>query len=328
LLTDNRDLAALSYSARLVELADVDVDKLAPLRPVGAVVGSLRPELAREMGLSASTRVFSGVNDTQAAAVGTATFRGCGALNLGTTSQVLAHMVEKKSDLEHALISMPSAIAGRYMVMAENGLGGKPLDHFLRTVVFASDELAGHGTQDMFAGIESAVASVAPGSDGLLFLPWLTGVQAPDSHAATRGGFLNLSLHTTRAHMVRSILEGVALNMRWVLPSVQAFVAQEFDELLFSGGAATSDAWSQILADVTGKPVAQLSEPAYVNNRAIAFLAFVALGEQGLDDIGRFCRIRRRYEPQRESVGTYDKLFTQFVAAFESNRGIFEALNG
>ena len=82
--------------------------------------------------------------------------------------------------------------------------------------------------------------------------------------------------------MLRAILEGVAFNMRWVLPAVESFVEQRFDELLFSGGGAMSDAWSQIMADVMDRPVAQLADSRYVNNRGTAFLAFVELGVLGL----------------------------------------------
>jgi xylulokinase len=329
LLTDNRDVTVSTYSQRLIDLSGADASKLPALRPVGSRAGTLRPEVAAELGLAPTTPVFSGVNDTQAATIGTGTFHGThGAINVGTTTQVLAHVGSKKSDLVHALISMPSPLAGRYMVMAENGLGGKPLEHFLRNIAFASDALANHAGAEVFAGVDAAAATVPPGSDGLLFLPWLTGVQAPDSHAATRGGFLNLSLQTTRAHMVRAILEGVAFNMRWVLPAVEEFVEQRFDELLFSGGGAMSDAWSQIMADVMDRPVAQLADSRHVNNRGTAFLAFVELGVLQLSDIGKLCRIKRRYDPRPEHRALYDKLFTQFVAAFEQNRPIFEALNG
>ena len=329
LLTDNRDLSRCEYDARLIELAGVDASKLPDLIPVDARPGTLCAEVAAELGLPRSTPVFAGVNDTQAVAIGTGTFRGThGAINIGTTSQVVAHVGGKKSDLANALVSMPSPIAGRHMVMAENGLGGKPLDHFLRNVAFATDALADHATAEPLAGLERAVDSVPPGSAGLMFLPWLTGAQAPDSNPNARGGFLNLSLHTTRAHMVRAILEGVAFNMRWVLPAVEAFVEQRFDELLFAGGGAGSDAWSQIMADVMARPVAQLADARFVNNRATAFLAFVELGALGLDDIGKLCRIKQRYEPRQEHRAMYDAMFAQFVAAFEQNRPIFEALNG
>jgi len=172
------------------------------------------------------------------------------------------------------------------------------------------------------------VNSVPPGSDGLLFLPWLTGAQAPESDPLARGGFLNLTLPSTRAHMVRAILEGVAFNMRWVLPAVEDFAEQRFDELLFAGGGAVSDAWSQIMADVLDRPVAQLADARYVNNRATAFLAFVELGVLGLDDIGKLCRIKRRYAPRAAHRAMYDAHFSQFIAAFAQNRPIFAALNG
>jgi len=329
LLTDNRNLAARDYDAELLSMSGVDREKLPDLLPVNAIAGTLRAELAAELDLSPETRVFSGVNDTQAVSVGAATFQGShGGINIGTTSQVLAHVGSKKSDLANGILSMPSPIAGRYMVMAENGLGAKTLDHFLRNIAFASDALANHAAAEPFGGLDQAVAAAPPGSGGLLFLPWLSGAQAPEQDANARGGFLNLSLQTTRTHMVRAILEGVSYNLRWLLPAVESFVEKQFDELLFSGGGAVSDEWSQVMADVMHRPVAQLADARHVNNRATAFLAFVELGILGLDDIGKLCRIKRRYQPQSQHREMYDKLFTQFLAAFQQNRPIFEALNG
>jgi xylulokinase len=329
LLTDNRNLAAREYDAELLSLSGVDREKLPDLLPVNAIAGTLRADLAAELDLPAATKVFSGVNDTQAVSVGAATFQGShGGINIGTTSQVLAHVGSKKSDLANAILSMPSPIAGRYMVMAENGLGAKTLDHFLRNIAFASDALANHSTEEPFGGLDQAVAAAPPGSGGLLFLPWLSGAQAPEQDPNARGGFLNLSLGTTRTHMVRAILEGVSYNLRWLLPAVESFVERPFDELLFAGGGAVSDEWSQIMADVMNRPVGQLADARHVNNRATAFLAFVELGVLGLDDIGTLCRIKRRYEPRPQHHEIYDKMFTQFVAAFQQNRPIFEALNG
>ena len=329
LLTDNRNLAARDYDAELLRLSGVDREKLPDLLPVNAIAGTLRAELAAELDLPSQTKVFSGVNDTQAVSVGTATFQGShGGINIGTTSQVLAHVGSKKSDLANSILSMPSPIAGRYMVMAENGLGAKTLDHFLRNIAFASDALANHSAEEPFGGLDRAVAAAPPGSGGLLFLPWLSGAQAPEQDPNARGAFLNLSLQTTRTHMLRAILEGVSYNLRWLLPAVESFVEQQFDELLFSGGGAVSDEWSQIMADVMNRPVAQLADARHVNNRATAFLAFVELGVLGLDDIGKLCRIKRRYQPRPQQREMYDKMFTQFLAAFQQNRPIFEALNG
>ena len=78
--------------------------------------------------------------------------------------------------------------------------------------------------------------------------------------------------------MVRSILEGVAYNLRWLLPSVEQFAGKEFDEIYFSGGGALSDEWSQILADVMGRPLLQLEDPRHCITRTTAFLGFERLG--------------------------------------------------
>ncbi len=328
LLTDNRDLDAVRYDDELVAMSGLDREKLPELVPILSCIGTVREAVAEELGLTPHTKVFSGVNDTQAVAVGTGTFqKGRGGVNIGTTSQVLAHVAFKRTDVQNQIVSSPSPIPGRYIALAENGLGAKTLDHFLRNVVFASDALADHSVDDAFGRVEEIVREAPPGSGNLLFLPWLAGSQAPASNPKVRGGFLNLSLEATRASMVRAILEGVAFSLRWLLPAVEQFAEEEFGELRFAGGGALSDEWSQILADVMNRPVLQLEDPRHVINRAVAFLTFERLGLVELDDFPELCRVKRSYEPRAETRETYDRLFKQFVASFEQNRPIFEALN-
>jgi xylulokinase len=192
LLTDNRELDAVRYDDDLVAMSGLDPEKLPALVPILSCVGTVREGVAEELGLTPQTRVFSGVNDTQAVAVGTGTFqKGRGGINIGTTSQVLAHVGFKRTDVQNQIVSSPSPILGRYVALAENGLGAKTLDHFLRNVVFASDELADHSADDVFDRVEKIVREAPPGSGNLLFLPWLTGSQAPSSNPKVRGGFLN-----------------------------------------------------------------------------------------------------------------------------------------
>ncbi|MCP3987154.1 MAG: carbohydrate kinase [bacterium] len=326
LLTDNRRLDAVRYDDELLGLSGIDPEKLPELVPVNTCIGTLTNEVAAEIGLLPRTKVFTGVNDTHAVSVGTGVYQGrYGGINIGTTCQVLAFVDEKTSDLEHSILAMPSPIPGRYSVMAECGLGAKPLEHFLTQVAFASDTLADHSAPDPFANVEKTLGSVPPGSGGLLYLPWLSGIQSPRANASMRGGFLGFSLDTTRAHMLRAVLEGVSFHMRWVLPEVEIFAGQEFGELNFAGGGAVSDQWSQMLADVMGRPIRQLAESRYVNNRATAFLVFEQLGIVSLDDIERHCPIARIYEPVPENQRTYERMFGQFVHAYEQIHPIFEA---
>lgn len=328
MLTDNRDLASLSYDPDLLRYSGMDPAKLPKLVPVDSVIGPLLPEIASELGLAPETPVFSGINDTQAVTMGTGTYLpNRGGLNVGTTIQVLARAEEKNTDGEYQIVSMPSPLPGEYLSMAEVGLGGKLLEHFLQNLVYANDALGRHSVDDAWAGIDQAVAATPPGSDGLLYLPWLTGAQAPKQSETMRGAFLNLSLETTRAHMLRAVLEGIAYHLQWMLPGVEAFSKQSFDVLYYSGGGATSDAWSQIMADVTGRPVLQLADARHANTRGAAFLTFRRLGLANDADIEAFCPIRARYEPNPATRATYDHLFEQFVRAYDHTEPLYEALN-
>jgi xylulokinase len=161
----------------------------------------------------------------------------------------------------------------------------------------------------------------------MLYLPWLNGSQSPKANAAMRGGFLNVTLETTRAQMLRAVAEGVCFSLRWLLPAVERFCEREFDALHFVGGGAVSGEWAQTFADVMDRPVRQLADARYVNNRATAFLGFEQLGLVELQQIERLCPIERSYEPRPENRGLYDQLFGQFQAAWEQTRPIFEALN-
>ena len=329
LLTSQHDLGTLSWDKELVEMSGIDAEKLPELVPPNSVIGKIDAGMAKELGLSPSTVVVSGLNDTQAAAVATAAFRpSAGALNAGTTGQVLAGIDVKKGDLAKSLVSMPSAVPGRYMVMAENGLAARSLDHFLRSIIFADDSLGDHASGDPFAGVEAAVQATPPGAGGVLFLPSLTGAVSPSLNDDARGAFINIGLETDRARMVRAVLEGVTFSLRGVLSAVEEFTGESYAELRFSGGAARSDAWAQIFADVIGRPIHPLADPVHASNRASALLAFEALGIATLDDIDRFCPVRGTFEPREEHRALYDHFFAQFQASYNALNPVFHSLNG
>jgi xylulokinase len=328
LLIDIRDLSRVAYHDELIAISGIDREKLPDLVPVGSQVGTIDKEIAEAIGLPIDTPVFAGVNDTHAAAIGTGVFLpGRGAINVGTTCQVLAFVDRMQADVEHWILAMPSPIRDRYMVMAEIGLGGKPLEHFLTNIAFADDELAHHASADPFANVERTLRATPAGSGGLLYLPWLAGSQSPVSNASMRGAFLNISLETDRARMLRAVLEGVTFSLRWALPVVETFVDARFEALQFSGGGAVSAEWAQIMADMMDRPVHQLADPRHVNNRGTAFLAFQELGLASLDEVDKLCRIEHIFDPKPENRAVYAKLFEQFVHAHERTRPIFEALN-
>ncbi|MBI2710360.1 MAG: carbohydrate kinase [Actinobacteria bacterium] len=327
---DNRTRGATAHDPDLVALAGVDPAKLPPLVPDDEIVGCVTPEAAEHLGISTSAIVVPGTIDSITSAVGAGVLdpSAC-AVIVGTTTVIVTHVDAKAADLDHGLISVPSPLPGRYFVMAENGVGGKALDVFLRQVVYADDALAlGPFPGDAFERAEAAAATVAPGSDGVLFLPWFVGSMAPGGDRAVRAGFVNLGLSTTRAAMTRAVYEGVALNAAWLLPHVAAFADATWTSVRFGGGGARSDLWAQTLADATGVDVDQLADPGSTNARGAALLALVRLGHLALDDIPALVPVRRRWGPDPERNTLYRRALERFVDFHERSRPFYAALNG
>ena len=327
LLTDNRRPDP-AYHPTLVKWSGLDAEKLPELVPLDEPIGPVLPEIAERLGLANDTLVFPAINDTQAGGVGAAAFAGDHAgISLGTTGVCVTHVDFKRTDVRNSLVSMPSPIPGRYFVMAEAGIGGGAIEYFLERLVFASDNFADHSLAEKFSALERAIAPIAPGSDGVLFLPWLTGSVTPAEDGLVRGGFLNLSLQTTREHLAQAVLEGVAFNLRWVQERVARFTKRDISRIRLYGGGALSSAWSQIFADVLQLPVEQLRDPEYAASRGLALLGFHRLGELTLEEIEANIPVAAVYEPRRELAGRYNEMFTQFVRVFRKNRDIFHALN-
>ena len=140
-------------------------------------------------------------------------------------------------------------------------------------------------------------ASAPPGSDGLVFTPWLNGERSPVDDRLARGSFFNQSLQTTRAHMARAILEGVACNSRWLLRFVERFIGQRLPEVTMIGGGATSDLWCQIYADLLDRPVRRAEAPRLAGARGAALQAAVALGHLTFEQIPERVPIDRTFVP-------------------------------
>jgi xylulokinase len=328
LLTDNRRLNVTGYDLGLVRQSLIDAAKLPELVPLDSIVGTVLPEVAAELGLSPSTKVITPLNDTQAGGMGTAAFSGDhAAISVGTTSVMITHVPFKRTDIKHSILSMPSPVPGTYFVMAENGIGGAALEYFLEKVIFAKDDFGELTTENRYQVLAEAVARASPGSDGLLFLPWMGGAIAPHAEPCMRGGFLNVTANTTRSHMARAVLEGVAMNLRWLKGPVEAFAKRQFSHFVFYGGGAESDVWSQIMADVLGAPVHQMQNPRYATCVGIALLAFQRLGFLSFEDFQRRVPIRAIYTPKKANKAVYEEMSGLLAQSFTATRPIFRALN-
>jgi xylulokinase len=165
------------------------------------------------------------------------------------------------------------------------------------------------GTEDLI----NQAASIAPGSDGLLFLPYLAGERSPIWDPLARGAFVGLTLSHQRPHLVRAILEAAAFALRHVATPIVA-AGLRIDEVRVSGGTARSDIWNQIKADVLGVPVAVPEVPeTAVLGAAIIAAQGIGWHAETLDAIRSMVRIHRRLEPNLANRAVYDTLFAAYV---------------
>ena len=329
LMTDNRRLDITDYEPHLVAASLIDREKLPELVPMDAIVGTLLPDVAEELGLSPSTKVVTGLNDTQAGGIGAGAFAGThAAVSIGLDERDdHARGLQAHGRPFHSIVSMPSPVPDTYFVMAENGMAGAALERFLTNIVYGSDHFSEAAVHDRYDALQRVAGGIPAGSDGLMFLPWLSGAIAPSEDGQMRGGFLNISTRTTRGDMARAVLEGVSQNLRWLRGPVEKFAKRRFTHFSIYGGAARSDLWCQIMADVLGSPVHQLDNCDYTVSVGAGLLAFERLGDLGFDDIGSLVRTRRVFDPDPRNTATYDVLHEQFVKAFKATRPIHRALN-
>lgn len=332
--TDNRDPAALRYDEALAQRAGLDLAKLPELVPPASVVGTLLPGPAAELGLHPGVQVVTGTSDSIAAAVGAGAiepFRGH--LYIGTSAWLSCHVPFKRTDVFRNVASLPAAVPGSYWVATVQDVAGKAIDWLVNQVVYAEDGmLDGHpAPADALDRVNALAMTSPPGSNGVVFAPWLNGERTPVDDPTLRGGWFNVSLSTTRADLARSVFEGIALNVRWMRDAVERFLAREgvegFGELSFIGGGATSPLWCQTLADVLGCTIHQVEEPTLANVHGAALYAAVGAGLLDWPDVPSRVRIARTFEPDPACQGIYDRQYATFVGLYRRTHRLYARHN-
>jgi xylulokinase len=328
-LTDNRQIENITYHDGLIKLSTIDRAKLPDLKPANAILGHLRPDIARAWGLRENVQVLMGSPDVHSAAIGSGAVRDFEPhLYIGTSGWLTCHVPFKKTDIFHNLAALPSAIPGRYLLTNEQESAGGCLQYLRNNILFPQDELStGERPANVYQLLDQMAERTPAGSGKLIFTPWLYGERTPVDDHLVRGGFYNQSLSTTRADMVRAVFEGVAYNSRWLLKYVEQFNKRPVESINMVGGGAKSNIWCQIHADVLNRPIRQVKDPIEANVRGAALLASAALGYLKYEEIGTRVKIANTYTPNPAHRKIYDELFQEFLAIYENNRKIYTRLN-
>lgn len=327
-LTDNRHLDRMGYDAELVRLAGLDLRRLPPLRPTGSVVGVVRPEVARSLGLPDDVSVVTGTPDLHSGALGAGAMLDYEAhLAISTSSWLGCAVPFKKTDIFHQIATVPGLTDDRYLVANNHEMGGACLQWLRDQVIAPDDALRDRAEPPGYSALSAVAATVPPGAGDVIFTPWLAGERSPVDDRNARGGFHNLALGTTRAHLVRALLEGVAYNSRWLHEAVEKFVKHRLDRIRLIGGGAQSDLWCQIHADVLDRTVERVREPVDANLRGAALLAGLVLGAIRPDEIRELVEVDAVFRPDDSTRAVYERLYREFPKLYQRQKGMFRRLN-
>jgi xylulokinase len=235
------DLGKRDWSEDILEALDIPAEWLPPTHEGPEITGTISTEAAEATGLKPGTPVVGGGGDQAAGAVGVGAVQpGVVGLVLGTSGVVFAPTADPLFDQGGRLQAHCHAVPGRWHLMGVMLSAAGSLRWYRDTMA------PGMGYDDLLA----PAADIAPGSEGLVFLPYLTGERAPYPDPNARGAFIGLTVRHGVPHMTRAVLEGVAFGLRDSLELVQDAGLGKIDQVRVSGGGARSALWRQILADV------------------------------------------------------------------------------
>jgi xylulokinase len=298
------ELVKRDWSAEVVAALGIDPSWLPPTYEGPEVTGSVSREAARSTGLRAGTPVVAGGGDQSAAAVGVGAVEpGIVSLSLGTSGVVFTTTDGPLTDPEGRLHAFCHCVPDRW-----HGWGVM---------------LSAGGSLRWF---RDAFAPVPAGSDGLLFLPYLTGERTPHPDPAARGAFVGLTIHHRRPQLTRAVLEGVAFGLRDSLELTRSVGAQVSGPIRATGGGSKSRLWRQILAEVLETPVATTSTSEGAAQGA-AMLAAVGLGwfTSVQQACGELVTLREVAEPAPDAY-VYADTYARYRELYPALAPVFHSL--
>lgn len=302
----------------ILEAIELPLEKLPKAIPSTDVVGELTPQAAEELGLREGIPVVSGGGDAPCATVGSGAISpGRMHLYLGTSAWVAA-VIPEFSLLAEGLMPNACCDENNNALLGEMDNAGGCLKWFHEQLLSREDEeAAARDGLTIFQYMDRLADPVPPGSDGLIFLPWMWGERAPVEDDNVRGGFTSLALNHTKGHMIRAVLEGVGYHLRWIFSAVEKTGITQKEANVIGGGATTA-IWLQILADITGVKLLQVEDPLDACARGAAMTAAVGLGfykdftevEQAIKMTGK------EFTPNPEHRVLYDNAYAQFRSLY------------
>ncbi len=305
------DVKNKCWSKEMMEICSVREEQLAALFESYDVVGSIKPELARELGLPAEVKIVAGAGDNAAAAVGTGTV-GDGRCNisLGTSGTIFISSRNFCVDDHNALHAFAHS-DGHYHLMGCMLSAASCNKWWMEDIV---------GTKE-YGREQEEITRL--GENNVFFLPYLMGERSPHNNPDARAMFIGMSMDTTRADMTQAVLEGVAFGIRDSFEVAKA-LGIKIEKTKICGGGAKSALWKKIMANVLGITVEVIESeegPGYGG----AILAAVGCGEYASveEAAEKLVKVVGTVEPETELVAKYEEKYQQFRKLYPTVKVLF-----
>jgi len=321
------DVVHRCWSTELLQKLDLSSSLLPKVYESEDVTGVLTESAAKQLGLRAGIPVVGGGGDQAASAIGNGIVgRGVVSATMGTSGVVFAHSDEVQVDPEGRLHTFCHAVRGKWHVMGCVLSAGGSLQWFRNQLCQDEVQRAKKQRIDPYELITGQAATAPAGSEGLFFLPYLTGERTPHADPHARGSWIGLSLRHSKSHLARAVMEGATYAMRDSLEIAKGMNIP-VQEIRLSGGGARSAFWRQMQADIYGQQVVTINAsegPAY----GVALLA--AAGTGAYKSVEEACRatisVVTRTKPKAAALKTYNAAFPVYQQLYRSLKSDFAAI--
>lgn len=253
------DFRQRRYSREILEVLDVPGHMLPEVFEGPDVTGRVTAAAAALTGVPAGTPVVAGGGDNACAAIGSGLIdEGHGVCSIGTSGTLFVHSMTPRIDPEGALNAFCDAVPGGYHLMGVILAAGGSLGWFRDKILAGEADLLAANGLDPFAVLMDGAATVPPGAEGLLFLPYLAGERSPHMDPHARGAWIGLTLAHERRHLVRALVEGVGFAFADCLDRMRV-LGIEPPDIALTGGGAGSELWRAILAAQLRVPLSSVA---------------------------------------------------------------------
>ena len=312
------ELKARAWSKRALEALEIPAEWLPPTFEGPETTGTITAEAAAETGLAAGTPVMAGGGDQAAGAVGTGAVRpGVVSLTLGTSGVVFATTDTPLVEPEGRLHAFCHAVPGKW--------------HFMGVTLSAAGSLQWYrdtlAAKESFADLVAEAERAPAGSEGLLFLPYLSGERTPYPDPLARGSFVGLTVRHTRAHLTRAVLEGVAFSMKDCFGLLQSAGLGSVKEVRIAGGGAKGALWRQIVASALGLPMLTVNS---TEGAAYGAALLGGVGKGAWPTVEAACdatiAVTGRDEPVADWTKAYEALYPRYRALYSALKPTYDSL--